>query len=422
VSKRLPLLIGLVLLAKAATAHADAAFDEAYNKGQDFFNLGKYEDAKAQFEKARDLDPTSPGPYRWIARTSKALQDWDSCVKNAVKSLQIKLDSKYANEIRSDLDACREKLGRPKYEGVIPQGQGALAVISNVEGAAVEVDTIKKGATPLSPFPLNPGKHKLVVSRRGYISKEEEVTVTETIVIDDVVDLAADPNANIDDRIGNPQTTDDIKQGWILIASNVGAKAAIRIDGKILSPGPDGSFTETPGPHQIEVTAPGYEPWHRTVKVARGQKRTVVVKLKSTDELHHQTHAAYWAFGAAALFGATGAAFGLLENSTYEQAQELYETEQTRPMITMIPAGTPEATVHTRADFDALKSKANTYALVADFSFGVAAVALAVSVYYFTEARTGNEEKSSVTHSAFIPTVTPDGHGAQVVYTTELRW
>ncbi len=411
------------MVGAAGVAHAQAttpAFDDAYNKGQDAFNLGKYEDARAYFEKARDLDPTSPGPYRWLARTSKALKDWPACVANGVKSLSIKLTSKYANDIRADIDACRGELKRPAYEGQIPQGQGGLAVITNVEGASVEVDGIKKGATPLSPFPLNPGKHNVKVARRGYISKDEDVDVGEAIAFDWVVDLAADPNAGIDDRINNPQTANDIKIGWILIASNVGARGSIKIDGKSAQPGPDGSYEETPGPHSVEVTAPGYEPWMKIVKVARGQKRTVKVSMKSSAELHAQKRNAYLAFGAAAVAGAVGVTFGLLENSTYEHAQEVYEIEQSRPMGAMGLPGTPEAVMHTRADYDSLKSQAESYGVISDISLGVGAVALAVSVYYFVEARVDGKEEQP--RAAFVPAITPDGQGAQLIYTRELGW
>lgn len=417
-TKRSLLIAVLLLFGISHQAWAQKSpFLQAFEDGETAFNLFKYDEARALFEKARDLDPKSPGPYRWLAKIAKVQERWPDCVRDAVTSLKLKPDQKKAPEVRKDLDECRAKLGRPAYSGDIPKDQGALAVITNVEGASVTVDDIKKGATPMSPFPLNPGKRKVRIERRGYLPVDAEIEVVVTIVVDLEVELKADPNASMDDRM-NPQPTDDIKIGWILIASNVGQSGTIMIDGKPPKPEPDGSYVQEPGVHTLEITAPGYEPYRRRIKVARGQKRTVKATLKSTAERKSQRRTAFIAFGVAAAAGASGLAFGIMEGNAYEEALDIWQTETTRPSN---PDTVMLEPMRTRADYDDAKSRADTYGLISNISIGVAAVALGVSIYYFVQERSA-ERPGFDLPMAFVPAVTPDGKGAQVVYTRELGW
>jgi tetratricopeptide (TPR) repeat protein len=169
-------------------------FDAEYQAGQDSFNLGRYEDALAHFSRARDEEPRKPGPWRWLGRTLRVLERWDACVAASTQAVRLRPDSPLVPEVRKDIDACRAALGRPPYDRRLPPGQGALAVIADVDGAAVVVDGIAKGATPVLPMPLNSGRHAVRVEappgRSAGRSVAEEVDVVPGIVVDAVVSLA----------------------------------------------------------------------------------------------------------------------------------------------------------------------------------------------------------------------------------------
>jgi tetratricopeptide (TPR) repeat protein len=172
--------ISLVVLLAAARG----AFDAAYEAGQDAFNLGKYDEAWAHFLRARELAPDKPGPYRWLGRTARVREKWQDCLAYALDALRMHPTSKLAPEVRKDVAACRSALGRPAFAGTLHAGQGALAVIADVEGAAVTVDGIAKGRTPMDPVPLVVGRHALRVDAQGVPSAELPVDVLEGVVID----------------------------------------------------------------------------------------------------------------------------------------------------------------------------------------------------------------------------------------------
>src|SRR5262245_11009142 len=100
-------VVGLLAasVGQAFAQQTPKGFDEAYNKGQDSYNLGKYEDAWDAFSKARDLDPSKPGPWRWLGRTARAQQRWHECVDSSTQAMRLsprsadqKITSQYAKD------------------------------------------------------------------------------------------------------------------------------------------------------------------------------------------------------------------------------------------------------------------------------------------------------------------------------------
>ena len=116
-------------------------------------------------------------------------EQWNDCLGFAMQALRLNPTGKQAPEVRKDVEACRSALGRPRYEGKLSAGQGALAVIANVEGAAVTVDGIAKGRTPLDPVPLVVGRHTLRVQALDASTQEVPVDILDGVVVDVEVSL-----------------------------------------------------------------------------------------------------------------------------------------------------------------------------------------------------------------------------------------
>jgi hypothetical protein len=173
----------LLLLGGASAAEPDR-FKTEWEAGQDAFNLGKYAEARRHFRRARDLSPELPGPHRWLGRIARVLEDWDDCVASATTAVRLKPDSPQTREVKKDLDACRSALGRPLYGRPLKEGQGALALLVDVDGATVTVDGIAKGPTPLEPMVLNAGRHRVRVAAEGHAAAEVDVEVVPGIIVD----------------------------------------------------------------------------------------------------------------------------------------------------------------------------------------------------------------------------------------------
>jgi hypothetical protein len=97
--------------------------------------------------------------------------------------------------VREDLEACRAALGRPTYAGNLASGQGALAVLTDVDEARVTVDGIDRGSVPLAPFALNAGRHTLTLSPVPVGGANEAfpfVRVPVPIVVDVVPGIVVD--------------------------------------------------------------------------------------------------------------------------------------------------------------------------------------------------------------------------------------
>src|SRR5215831_6432094 len=124
---RAVLLLVVVCTASAATAaevKPSRPFADAYRAGQDQFYLGKYKDAMASFQHARDLEPKLPGPHRWLGRTARALQRWEDCVASSTEALRLRPDSPLFSQVKDDIDTCRAALRRPTYGKRLTPGQG----------------------------------------------------------------------------------------------------------------------------------------------------------------------------------------------------------------------------------------------------------------------------------------------------------
>jgi hypothetical protein len=172
-------VLGALALLAGTAAATPTGFDAAYQAGEDHFHLGKYAEARADFARARDLAPRLPGPHRWLGRVERLLEHWDACVAESTEAVRLRPDSPLVPQVREDLDACRSALGRPPYRGPLAAGQGALAVEVKPDGTEVFVDGIGHGRTPVAPFPLNAGPHRLVVRGEG---KRGERAVTLTVI------------------------------------------------------------------------------------------------------------------------------------------------------------------------------------------------------------------------------------------------
>ncbi len=395
------------------------AYTKAYQAGQDALLLGKYDEARKHFERAKKIQPELPGAYRMLADVAEKQGRPEDCLTEAHAYLKRTSNVKRVRETRKLHRKCRVALNRPKFNGAY-SGGGAISVTSNVEQATVRLNGLKYGATPLPPRAVAAGKSDICLEAPRYIEKCVEVDILEGIVTDVHIDLDRDPNAPPDPGLIGRK---EVEVGWVTFAADT-PNTTITMEGKPIATDAQGRVERAPGVYETVATADGHEPWRRRVRVLRGQNRTITIKLRSIEMRAKNRRLGYISLGVAAFAAGGGVLFSMKEHSAREEAQDIYDTEvrrpapPQRPFCDLVPCRTDP-----RADMEDAIDRADKWQTGALISFGVAAAALGTSIYFFIQERP-SERKGFELPLAVTPI--PDGEGGiagvGALYTTEIDW
>ena len=189
-------LTAVALVAAAVTVSgaspSAAVLGAEFQAGVDAYRLGKYDEAQRHLERAQAIDPTLPGPHRFLAAVARARHRWVDCIAEARRALELNPRSHEIMDTRRLHDACRVAAGRPAYRGELDDS-AALAVTASVSGAIVRVDGLRYGATPMAPRRIKPGVHELQIDKPGYRTAHRAIDALSGIVTD--VELALEPAA-----------------------------------------------------------------------------------------------------------------------------------------------------------------------------------------------------------------------------------
>jgi len=411
------IIVAGLLVALTGSALAQQApspqFTREYQAGVDAFRLGKLAEARAHLEKAKAFDPALPGPFRFLAAVDQAEGKLVECVTDARTAIKLNPNSTEVEATRKLHDECRAGLGRPTMT-VEPSG-GAVAVTANVEAASVTLNDLKYGATPLAPRAVAVGEAEIGVSKDGWLPQKRKVDVLPGIITDVEFTLEPDPKAKVvtdlvETRPAEPTT------GWLVVR---GASGTLTIDGKVATPDKDGRIEFEPGVHEIELRAPGMDPWRRRVRLSRGQKTEVTADVRPAGARasSHAIGTTLVTIGVVVALGGAGA--GIYAADQADTATEWLKIEQHRPSSVSLEDSGAIFPVHTRAQIETQTDKAKTWALISDAGFAAAAVTLGVGVYYLLRDRP-DERPGEPPPFALAPLV---GRGETgVVVAKEVRW
>lgn len=138
---------------------------------------------------------------------------------------------------------------------VAPGNEGARGGRVSVDGRPVG----ELGATPVQVANLQPGRHQVRVEREGYNTFEQWVDVGggQLVRVTAMLERRA------------PET------GSILVSGPPGAP--VFVDGQPAGTTPTVVEGVSPGPHTVEIRAPGQSPFSQSVTVLAGQRATVAM-------------------------------------------------------------------------------------------------------------------------------------------------
>lgn len=371
-----------------------------FQAGIDAYRLGHYDEARVHLEKARDIDPRLPGPYRFLAAMWHAQGKWDDCVKNAAKAIEVNPKSSEVADTRKLHEECRRSAGRPPFQGDLGDS-AAIAVITNVVGATVQINSLAYGATPLAPRPITPGELEVTIEKAGWKPQTVKVNAMAGIVTDVILDLEADPNAQTNIKV---ETTEVPKIGWLIWPKG---EQTVLVDGKQTPPAE--RIELQPGTHTIEVQAPGKDPWRRRFRVTAGQKTIVQPTLIDRADREAWESRGLYIVGGSAIFFVAGFVTAMESRDAADEARDIVRIEKARTSTTP----TDLVPIRTRADLADARDRASRFALISDISYGLGIVGVGVGAYYLYK---GARESHDPPPFALAPT-----HGGLFV-AKEVAW
>lgn len=258
----LSLALGLPapLLAQAPppppTAVDPAVLEDAkrhFQQGVALYNDANYNAALAEFEAAYKLRPSAGVLYN-IGLSQKSLFRYNEAIASLEKFLTTdpKLTAERKTEVTQLITEMKALLADVTFD-VTPAG------------ATVLLDGRTIGTTPLV-YPIATGQHVVEIVAEGHKPLRRELMITAGVPV----------------KIANPLTV--IPKSAKVTITLAQPMAQVTIDGRPVGIVPVGSngavVVELPaGGHQLEVSAPGYNPTRQEIVVEAGNDRAVTVEL-----------------------------------------------------------------------------------------------------------------------------------------------
>ena len=234
-------LLILLLAAMESGADVKQQAKASFEAGITHFDAHEYTKALAAFQTSYSLRKSPVVLFNIGLCQSRMQRPFD-----AISTFEALLDEP---EFKADAEAMISEL-----EGRF----GRLELLEAPDGASVTIDDKSVGETPFDrPIPLYPGNHRVMISKRGYVSLSSELIAVqgETAVL----------NAALTAESAAIDVTCD-------------ADGRVYVDGDVVGACPyRGAIA--PGSHRLSVKAPGKIPETRTVDAKAGASVTAVFRL-----------------------------------------------------------------------------------------------------------------------------------------------
>jgi PKD repeat protein len=174
-------------------------------------------------------------------------------------------------------DTCSGTVDRASISNFVTVTSPAttLSIASDPPGAAVFIDNVIKGRTPLTLTDTAIGDHRITITMDGY---EEYI---RNIVVESVTPLTI---AAVLTRSVPQPTTQPPQNGSIAITS-IPSGAEVYIDGWQNGITPTIISEILPGNHQVTLSSKGYDNWSHIVSVGSGRMSAINAELVVTKEI-----------------------------------------------------------------------------------------------------------------------------------------
>ncbi|MGE0785872.1 MAG: PEGA domain-containing protein [Sandaracinaceae bacterium] len=148
-----------------------------FTQGLEQFRAHRYREAIQSFQLANQLVPSADLQYN-IARAYEELSDYEQAIEYYQNYLRDRVDPPDRGQVEQHIAELRERAERERERLLAQPTTGTLRLTANRDGADVELDGASAGT---SPWPeareLPPGRHRLSLSREGYVPFRSEVSI-----------------------------------------------------------------------------------------------------------------------------------------------------------------------------------------------------------------------------------------------------
>jgi len=218
--------LGLALLAPAAVAQEGGEDDEArrelakqlFIQANDEAREGRYRAAIPLYERALKLAPNVAALHRNAAVVYQKVGRCDLAIVHFDRYMELRPDAPDAEAVAQERGACQDILReRPDLARETAE-DGTLTLVVNVDGAAVTVDGVLMGQTPIQPLNLKPATYNILISKPGYepwqrrlpVAGGRDVVVNVTLILE---------------QKKGPETAEDPYLAWKWTTIGVGSAA-----------------------------------------------------------------------------------------------------------------------------------------------------------------------------------------------------
>jgi len=174
-------------------------------------------------------------------------------------------------------DTCSGTVSRASLSNFVTVTTPAttLSVASDPAGAAVFIDNVIKGRTPLTLTDTAIGNHRITITMDGY----EEYTRNIFMEVATPLTIAAVLTRSV------PQPTTQPPPNGSIAITSIPSGAEVYIDGRHRGIAP-AIFPEVlPGNHQVTLSSRGYDDWSHSVSVGSGHMAAINAVLVATKEI-----------------------------------------------------------------------------------------------------------------------------------------
>lgn len=302
---------------------------EIFQRGQGYFEEGRYSEAAVEFLNAFQLDPHPAIMYN-VARAHEEMGKLVRALQYYRVALSLKPSAAVKEELERKIAEIELVLRADGVDVLNLEGaewvpKGKVSIQSDPPGAEIIINGQAAGRTPLDARVLPQGEYRIVVKKRGFAPEERELSVVggKTYLL----------NARLrpGDESGPAQKG---AMGMIDISADQRG-LTVFLDGEPLATTPVGQIEATPGPHTVTIEGEGFPAFEQTVEVETGKTARVVVRRfepkplnQPSKEFLDQSDWGWVAVGTGGGFVGLGAILGVVALSNASDYNDLRSSRE----------------------------------------------------------------------------------------------